>query len=335
MSFEIKPATRSSVKALVGFYGKSGGGKTMSALLFARGLVGPSGRIVGIDTENHRMSLFADQIPGGYSVIDLAEPFTPERYVEAIEVAEQAADVVLVDSMSHEWAGEGGVLDMQDAELDRMAGQDWKKREQCRMAAWIRPKMVHKKFVQRLLRSPVHILCCLRGEEKTRMDKGPDGKRVVEKDDFCTCIADSRFIFEMTVNLECYAKEGNGGFIIIRKTTHPGIRACLPGPSEQVGVKHGEALARWCAGADPCPSAPTRHAPQGVLTVPDLKKELMDLLAPRLKATTKPGRKVEAEVWLRERALLGDAENIEVLSTAERLTHTIDEVKTILSDVIP
>jgi hypothetical protein len=59
------------------------------------------------------------------------------------------------------------------------------------------------------------------------------------------------------------------------------------------------------------------------------------LLAPRLKATTKPGRKVEAEVWLRERALLGDAENIEVLSTAERLTHTIDEVKTILSDVIP
>ena len=222
MSFDIKPATRSAVKALVGFYGKSGGGKTMSALLFARGLVGPSGRIVGIDTENHRMSLFADLIPGGYSVIDLGEPFSPSRYWEAFEAAEAKADAIVTDSMSHEWAGEGGILDMQEVELSRMAKDDWQKREQCKMAAWIRPKMEHKKFVNRLLRSKCHVLCCLRGEDKTTIRR-ENGKTVIEKDDFTTCIADPRFIFEMLCNLEVYSKDGNGGYCHIRKITHTGI----------------------------------------------------------------------------------------------------------------
>ena len=105
MSFEIKPATRQGVKPLVGFYGRSGSGKTMSALLFARGLVGHKGRLVLVDSENGRGSLFADIIPGGYSVIDLDAPFTPERYQDAIASAETSADCVVVDSLSHEWSG--------------------------------------------------------------------------------------------------------------------------------------------------------------------------------------------------------------------------------------
>jgi hypothetical protein len=334
MSFEIKPATRASVNALVGFYGKSGGGKTMSALLFARGLVGPQGRIVMIDTENMRGSLFSDQIPGGYSVIDLGEPFTPQRYMDAIKTAEKAADIVVVDSMSHEWAGEGGMLDMQEAELDRIAGTDWRKREQCKMTAWIKPKMIHKKFVQRLLRSPAHILCCLRGEEKTRMDKNSEGKRVVEKDDFCTCIADPRFIFEMLVSLECYAIDGNGGYVLIRKVTHPAIRGCLPGPLEQIGLKHGEALARWCAGGTATPP-PAAAAPAGTTTVPVLKKRLMEVIIPQLKATTKDERKAEAQAWLRRQKIIGPEETIEMLATVEQLTFAIEKAEIAISDVQP
>lgn len=279
--FEIKQATRSVVKALVGFYGKSGGGKTMSALLFARGLVGPSGRIVGIDTENHRMSLFADLIPGGFSVIDLGEPFSPDRYWGAIEAAEKVADVIVVDSMSHEWAGEGGILDMQEAELTRMAGADnWQKRESCKMAAWIMPKMVHKKFVNRLLRSKCHVLCCLRGEEKTTMKRNDKGKIEVEKDEFTTCIADPRFIFEMLVNLEVYAKDGEGGYCHIRKITHTGTRACLPTPTEQVAVRHGEALARWCAGGTEKPTEQPKKQPTHIQTVASLKNALWKLTMP-------------------------------------------------------
>lgn len=261
--FTIRAATRQTVKVLAGFYGKSGSGKTMSALLFARGLVGPSGRITMIDTENGRGSLFADIIPGGYSVLDLDAPFSPDRYAEAIEAAEAVSDAVVVDSITHEWAGEGGVLDMQEQELDRMAGDNWGKREACKMAAWIKPKMSHKRMVQRLLRAKCHLVCCLRGEEKTKMVK-EGGKTLVVTDDFSTPIADSRFIFEMLVNFETINREGRGGYVHVVKCTHPGIAPLLPGPSEQVTVAHGEALARWCVGAaTPVPTPVTAPATSG------------------------------------------------------------------------
>lgn len=244
--FIIKPATRQGVKPLVGFYGKSGSGKTLSALFFARGLVGPSGRITLIDSESGRGSLFADMVPGGYSVLDLEPPFSPERYALAFEKAEQSSDCIVVDSMSHEWAGEGGVLDMQEDELHRMAGDNWQKREQCKMAAWIKPKGDHKRMVGRVLRSRVALICCLRGEEKTHMI--PDGaKKKVITDEFSSPLFDPRFIFELLLNFETVAHNGVGGFVIPRKITHPLIGRLLPKENEQIGIQHGEALAKWCA----------------------------------------------------------------------------------------
>lgn len=250
MSFEIRPATREGIKPLVGFYGKSGSGKTMSSLLFARGIVGPTGRIGMIDTENRRGSIFADLIPGGYSVLDLDAPFSPQRYIEAIEYLESKVDIVVVDSMSHEWTGEGGVLDMQEAELYRMAKDDYARREACKMASWIKPKMEHKAMVNRFLRCKLPLICCLRGEEKTHMVKGQGGeKNKVITDEFSSPIADPRFIFELLINFETVNREGKGGYVYVVKTTHPAITPLLPGEREQVGVKHGEALAAWCAKA--------------------------------------------------------------------------------------
>lgn len=245
MSFEIKPATRQGVKPLVGFYGKSGSGKTMSALLFARGIVGASGRIVLIDTENKRGSIFADLIPGGYSALDLDAPFSPDRYQEAIAEAEKVADVIVIDSMSHEWSGEGGVLDMADSELERMGGGDNNK-----MRSWIKPKMSHKMMVQRLLRTKCALICCLRGEEKTHITKAADGQKgKVITDEFSTPLFDPRFIFEMLLNFECVAHDGVGGYVTPRKITHPSIAALLPKENEQIGEKHGQALAAWCSAA--------------------------------------------------------------------------------------
>lgn len=247
MSFEIKKATRTGVRPLIGVFGKSGSGKTMSALLVARGLVGPKGRIVFVDSENGRGSLFADiEAIGGYNVIDIDAPFSPARYEEAIVTAEANADVVVVDSLTHEHNGEGGVLDMQEAELERMAGSDWKKREACKMAAWIKPKIEHKKFIARLLRLKCALICCLRGEEKTHIDKGDDGKNRVITDKFSTPIFDQRFIFEMLVSLEMISQEGKGGYVVPLKITHPDVGALLPKPGQQIGIAHGQALARWC-----------------------------------------------------------------------------------------
>src|SRR5512138_1837800 len=281
MSFEIHPATRESVKALVGFYAKSGAGKTHSALLMMRGLVGPKGRIAVIDTENRRSSIFADVIPGGFSVVDLDPPFSAERYWEALEVAEQNSDGIVIDSFSHVWSGEGGLLDQHESELNRMAGEDWKKREACKMTAWIRPKQAHKRLVERILRLKHPLIVCMRGEEKTHIEKN-GGKTEVFTDKFCSPIGDPRFIFELLIHAECIAKENDqghmvGGYLRLTKVSRQEIIPLLPGPNEQVGIKHGAALAEWCAGGSkPAPvkeSKPSESSPSTAA----LKRKLWDM----------------------------------------------------------
>lgn len=252
-----KRATRQGVKPLVGLFGPSGGGKTFSALMLARGLVGPAGKIVGIDTENGRMSLFADCIPGGFDVIDLGEPFGPDRYEAAIVEAEKTADCIVVDSLTHGWDGPGGILDAHEQELDRMAGPDLRKREACKITAWIKPKRAQKQFVQRLLRLKCALICCLRAQEKTHIERNQGGKTEVFTDKFTSPIYDPRFIFELLVNGEVYARDGVGGYVHWTKVTHPAVRALLPKDDEQVSVKFGERLAGWCANPSSSPTAAT------------------------------------------------------------------------------
>ena len=108
MTFEIKKATRKAIPAIICLYGKSGGGKTYSALKLAKGL---GGKICVIDTENGRASHYADEFD--FDVIDLNPPFSPARYIEAIKTAQDAGyKAIVIDSISHEWEGTGGCLEM-------------------------------------------------------------------------------------------------------------------------------------------------------------------------------------------------------------------------------
>jgi len=112
--------------------------------------------------------------------------------------------VIVVDSMSHEWAGEGGVLDWAESELDRMAGDDWKKREACKMASWIKPKMEHKKMVQRLLQVKATVILLFRAEEKVKMEKVLDERSGKEKTAIVPIgwqpICEKNLPFELTVS---------------------------------------------------------------------------------------------------------------------------------------
>lgn len=211
--FKFTPGVRGRVPLLVGLVGGTGSGKTFSAMLLALGLAGGK-KFAVIDTENGRATHYAP-LPGakadGVTTFDfdhllLGEPFSPDRYVAAIHAAEKYP-VVVVDSFSHEWAGDGGVLDMQESELQRMAGDDYRKRDACRMASWIKPKLSHKKMVSHLLQVVPHVIICLRAEPKVEMTKGSDGKMRVEdkkgptgKDGWFP-ICDSRFPFELTMSL--------------------------------------------------------------------------------------------------------------------------------------
>lgn len=223
----IRKATTAGTRGLICFYSESGGGKTYSALLMARGMAGPTGKIVMIDTENRRGEIYADDPKiGGYDVLPLDEPFSPAAYMAAIQEAEEyGADVIIIDSGSHEWEGIGGVLDMAARISENRAkkyGRDWNGETQ--FGDWKDPKAAHKKLIGRMMRSSAHIIVCLRAQYKSRQIDQKDyakfgidskAKSTVIRDDYQSPIQDEKFIFEMTVHL--YFSNKNPGVPIVTK----------------------------------------------------------------------------------------------------------------------
>jgi len=205
MAFMFRPAAREHVGLLIGLAGPSGSGKTYTALRLATGIAG-SAPFALIDTEAGRSKHYADQFKFEHG--DLTPPFTPDRYTEAIKAADDAKyPAIVVDSMSHEWAGEGGILDLQEDELERMAGQDFKKREACKMASWIAPKRQHKRLVQQLLQVRAHLILCFRAEPKIEMVKGDGGRWEIREKQSLTGahglipVSEKSLPYELTVSI--------------------------------------------------------------------------------------------------------------------------------------
>ena len=175
MAVSFRPAVRENVGLIIGLAGSSGSGKTYSAMRLAAGIAGDNPFAV-IDTEGGRAKHYADRFRFDHA--DLHAPFTPEAYAEAIELADKARyPAIVVDSMSHEWAGDGGVLDMQEAEFARMGHGD-----NVKMASWIKPKGRHKRMVQQLLQCRAHLILCFRAEEKIDMIKEGGKTKIVPKE---------------------------------------------------------------------------------------------------------------------------------------------------------
>lgn len=195
--YTFRPAIREQVGLLIGLAGPSGSGKTFSAFRLASGIVGQNKKFAVIDTEARRSLHYADMFR--FDMCELHPPFRPSNYSDAILAADKAGyEVIIVDSMSHEWAGEGGILDWSDEELARMAGDDWKKRESCKMASWIKPKMEHKKMIQRLLQVKATLILCFRAEEKVKMEK--DNNKTVIVPIGWQPICEKNLPYELTVS---------------------------------------------------------------------------------------------------------------------------------------
>lgn len=191
--FEVVEAVRKGTPPLIGLWGPSGSGKTYSALLMARGIVGENGKIVVIDTENGR-ALFYAKVAGGWHHIDFQPPFTPARYMEAMAAAEQAgADAIIIDSMSHSWEGQGGVLEMADQ------GRSASGKPFTGLKKFQAPKMEFKRMTNSILRSRVPVIFCLRSKDlNVQVGAGPNAQ-IVSKGMVPIC--EKNFIFEMTVSL--------------------------------------------------------------------------------------------------------------------------------------
>ena len=315
MSFEIKRATRVGIRPLIGIYAESGCGKTYSALLLARGFAGPKGKIVMVDSESGRGSLYADVLPGGYDTVELSQPFSPSRYIEAIDTVEASNPAIgIIDSGSHEWEGIGSVLDMA-AEIESKSGKPG-------LHCWRTPKMEHAKFMLRLLQSSIPWIVCLRAKYKSRQTK-VDGKTAIVKDEATSPIQDESFIFEMTAHFEILQSHN----IIVTKCSHPELRKCFPeNQKEPISIKHGELLAAWCqnpGGSKPATTAPSKTSEGD--EVKKLAQELWDLLKP-VRGTEKNWNHANQFLWREE--FLDAAGNEAVPNlTKERFTRLLADVK--------
>lgn len=239
---EIKKATRTGIKPLIVMYSESGCGKTYSSLALARGMAGPDGRMIIGDSESGRASLYAD-IPifkcrngDPYETVEISEPFAPQKYIDLIDLIEDSgAAVGIIDSGSHEWEGVGGVIDLA-ADNEARSGKG--------LHTWKAPKYEHAKFVQRLMRSKIPWIVCLRAKYKTRQSKDQNGKTVIVKDDVTSPIQAEDFIFEATCHFELLPNHS----IILTKHSHPGLKACFPADkTTPIEIKHGEMISKWCA----------------------------------------------------------------------------------------
>ncbi|MDB5200538.1 MAG: hypothetical protein JWO92_2501 [Chitinophagaceae bacterium] len=183
----IRPAKRGGSKAIIGIAGVSGSGKTFTALLIARGMVDKASEIGFLDTENKRGSMYADILDGHFMIGDLYPPFSPKRYSEAIkEFQDAGVKVLVIDSVSHEWEGEGGCDDIANASLE--SGK--------KMANWIGAKREHKSFMNTILQCNMNVICCIRAREKTDF-KNPAKPVSLGIQPVC----EKNFMFEMTASL--------------------------------------------------------------------------------------------------------------------------------------
>ena len=171
MSF--RKAERKRAKLRLGIVGPAGSGKTLSSLLIAYGLTKDWSKIGLVDTENGSGDLYAEAKIGGtdigqYMVLPLSPPYMPEKYIRAIKEAEKTGlEVVILDSITHAWAGEGGLLDYH-GKVSSKTGNSY--------TAWREVTPKHNAFVEAMLQSKIHVIASMRAKQEYVIEKDDKGK---------------------------------------------------------------------------------------------------------------------------------------------------------------
>lgn len=185
----FRKAERKSLKARIALAGPAGSGKTLSALRLAKGMSEALGGLaIGlIDTEKESSGLYAFP-PGGkkkghillpdgwqvnFDVLPFNPPFEPRKYVRGIQTAQaEGIQILIIDSLSHEWFGEGGILEMVDHFAKSFKNQ---------FAAWKVPTQEHNKMVEAILQSPMHIIATMRSKVAWEVVKDESTGKTVPK----------------------------------------------------------------------------------------------------------------------------------------------------------
>lgn len=170
MTVFFKPAQRKNAKLRLALAGPTGSGKTTGALLIAKGI---GGRIAVADTENSSAELYDDLVP--FEHANLQPPYTPEKFISAIKAAEQGGfDTLIIDSITHEWSGVGGCLEL----VDKIAKTSFNNNS---WGAWSEVTPRHRKFIDAMLQSSINIIVTLRSKMETVQVNAGNNKKKVEK----------------------------------------------------------------------------------------------------------------------------------------------------------
>ena len=241
----IKKAVREHVYLKLGVTGPAGSGKTQGGIGLALGLA-PTGKIAVIDTENRSASYYAGMF--NFDVVELDAPFTTQKYLEALnEIIKAGYEVVVIDSLTHEWAASGGILD-QKSQKDARGGNSF--------TNWNDMKQLHNKFVETLLQSKIHVVCTLRSKMEYALEQDEKGKSSVRKIGLAPISSDG-MEYEF------------GVFFDVDRATHHAIATkdrtgLFEGRSMPLGAEIGQELRAWRdSGAElrPEPPKPTTTAP--------------------------------------------------------------------------
>ncbi|NJL25035.1 MAG: AAA family ATPase [Calothrix sp. SM1_5_4] len=209
--------------------GPSGSGKSLSALFIARGLVGPTGRIAGIDTENGSLSLYSDRVD--FDVTEIEPPFTVAKYTAAIDEAAKARfDVLVIDSLTHAWAGEGGLLDKKEALDSGGRGNGY--------TNWAKITKEHELLKSKILQANLHVIVTMRSKQDYAL-VDEKGKQVPKKIGMAPIQRDGMeyeftTVFDMDMSHNAMTSKDRSGI----------FDGAVFVPTQETG----EALARWLEG---------------------------------------------------------------------------------------
>jgi hypothetical protein len=304
---EIRKAQRKKAKARIGLAGVAGSGKTYSALLMALGI---GGKIGMIDTENGSGELYSHL--GDYDVVTVKAPFTVAKYLEALKTFETAGyDVIIIDSLSHAWAGEGGLLDKQGKIADSGKGNSY--------TAWRTITPEHDALVEAILQSKAHIIATMRSKQEYVLQDNGKGKMEPRKVGMAPVQRDG-MEYEFTVFIDIDISHN--------AQSSKDRTGLYDGQIFRIGKETGATIREWLNDAAPVEKPEIKCEPE-----PELVKEIYNATSPKgdkpepEKENTKvriakileaSEKDAELKGWLND-YLSGKNKTIEDLDNIERL----------------
>lgn len=189
---ELKPSLRKSAKIRLSLQGPAGSGKSLSSLKIAYGLIGDWSKIAIVDSERGSANLYSHL--GSYFVLNLEDPFTPERFIEAIQLCEKSGiECIILDSISHEWSGKGGILEIHEKTTSAM-------RVPNSFTAWASVTPRHQAFIDAILQSKCHVITTIRTKTEYVISER-NGKNVPQKVGMAAVQRDG-FEYEVSISLD-------------------------------------------------------------------------------------------------------------------------------------